>query len=71
MSLKLDNTRKTFKEAMLAWQGIQNIRFGPAETGMRHHNLQFWPDKKNHIGKRLNKLLASKNNSKLEDDGFP
>mgnify|MGYP000061139447 CR=1 FL=1 len=63
-------TKNAFHRSMDAWQLIQNVYFGPIEIGIRHHSIQFWPDKKNHIGKQLNKLIASKSGSSLTVDGF-
>ena len=59
-----------FHRSFDAWQSIQNINFGPIETGMRGFSLQFWPDKKNHVGKRLQALLEQKNQQVLSDESF-
>jgi len=59
-----------FHRSFDAWQSIQNINFGPIETGMRGFSLQFWPDKKNHLGKRLQALLEQKNQHALSDESF-
>jgi len=67
---QLTQTKATFNQAMDAWQGIQNISFGPIEIAMRYHSIQFWPDKKNHTGKQLNKLISSRKPSNLTKDGF-
>ena len=66
----LDKSRKDFHQTMDAWQAIQNITFGPIEFAMRSHSMQFWPDKKNHIGKHLAKLLKSNDPSQLAEDKF-
>ena len=63
-------TKKAFNRSMDAWQLIQNVHFGPIEIGIRHHSIQFWPDKKNHIGKQLNRLITAKNEASLTVDGF-
>ena len=49
---------RAYQQAMLAWQGIQHIRFGPVEQADRQFRLQFWPDKRNRTGKALSKLKA-------------
>jgi len=59
--------QNTFIATMAAWQKIQNVRFGPVEISERHYSLQFWPDKKNHIGKRLVRLIDSKDRQRLEE----
>jgi|GEM_PF-420421 len=66
----LKTLKAAFHHSMDAWQFIQNINFGPIEIGMRNHSIQFWPDKKNHIGKQLNKLVSGKNIGALTVDGF-
>lgn len=66
----LDNSIGDFHKTMDAWQSIQNITFGPIEFSMRSHSLQFWPDKKNHIGKHLGVLLASDDKTLLNEDKF-
>jgi len=54
-----------FHQSMDAWQSIQYVNFGPIEYAMRSASLQFWPDKKNHIGKQLNQLVSSKDTARL------
>jgi predicted lipoprotein len=59
------NTQSAFQLTMDAWQAIQHINYGPIEYSLRAPNLQFWPDKKNHISKQLNKLIASNDPERL------
>lgn len=66
----LKDAQQAYHATMDQWQGIQHIRFGPIETLMRNYSMQFWPDKKNHVGKRLNQLIASQDNAKLEGKAF-
>lgn len=68
--VNLKSIKKVFHYSMDAWQYIQNINFGPIEISIRNHSIQFWPDKKNHIGKQLNKLISGKDLSALMVDGF-
>jgi len=67
---ELQIAKDAFHNSMDAWQYIQNINFGPIEIGLRHHSIQFWPDKKNHIGKQLNKLITGGDVNALTVDGF-
>lgn len=60
-------SQNAFVATMATWQKIQNVRFGPVEISERHYSLQFWPDKKNHIGKRLARLIDSKDRQRLEE----
>ncbi len=66
----LDASKKAYNLTMDAWQGIQHIRFGPVETLMRIFSMQYWPDKKNHIGKHLESLISSNDDTLLSSDRF-
>lgn len=55
----LDTLKQHFSESAIAWQSIRGIHFGPVEIALRHSAIQFWPDKKNHVGKRLKTLLTA------------
>ena len=65
---QLSTAQSSFRETMAAWQSVQHIQFGPIETLMRNYSMQFWPDKKNLIGKQLNKLLHEQNPESLTRD---
>lgn len=56
-SLKI--LQHTSKEAFLAWQGAQHLRFGPIQFLSREHRFAFWPDKRGTIGKQLSELLQN------------
>lgn len=66
----LNASKKAYNLTMDAWQGIQHIRFGPVETLMRIFSMQYWPDKKNHIGKHLESLISSNDDTLLSSDRF-
>ena len=55
----LERVRAAYINASDAWQGIQHIRFGPAELFMRTTRLSFWPDPRNVAGRQLEELLAA------------
>jgi predicted lipoprotein len=65
---QLENAQADFQQTMDAWQEVQHIQFGPIETLMRNFSMQFWPDKKNLIGKQLNLLLQQGNPDTLSTD---
>ncbi|BBB24659.1 imelysin family protein [Amphritea japonica] len=67
-SVQLESAKKDFQQTMDAWQEVQHIQFGPIETLMRNFSMQFWPDKKNLIGKQLNLLLQQQNPETLSTD---
>ncbi|MDO6562328.1 imelysin family protein [Amphritea sp. 1_MG-2023] len=62
----LDAAQQAFHHTMDDWQSVQHIQFGPIENLMRNFSMQFWPDKKNLIGKQLNILLEQQNPDTLE-----
>ena len=62
--------RAAFHQTMDAWQGIQHIRFGPVEEQNRYHRIQFWPDKRNMIGRHLSRLLAKADTGALTPHRF-
>lgn len=66
----LNEARLAFHDSMDAWQYIQNIQFGPIQILMRNYSMQFWPDKKNHVGKHLAQFLNSQDPQMLRDAEF-
>ena len=49
-----------FGKAMDGWEGIQHVRFGPAEFFSRGSRIFFWPDPRNSVGRQLGELLTKK-----------
>jgi len=49
--------QQQWRVAMAAWQGIRAINFGPIEDHNLAWELQFWPDKKNLVAKKLRPLF--------------
>ncbi|EHM02082.1 Imelysin [Acetobacteraceae bacterium AT-5844] len=62
----LGAARKGFADSMLAWQGVQHLRFGPADLFSRHQRIQFWPDPKDTVGEDLAEVIARRDASLLE-----
>ena len=60
-STRLFEARTTFHDALDSWQSIEHIRFGPVESISAHARLNFWPDRRNRVGKHLRQLLARTN----------
>lgn len=46
-----------WKKNMAAWQAVQWVQFGPSKQDGREWALQFWPDKKNLVGRKIKKRL--------------
>ncbi|OCX16659.1 imelysin [Stutzerimonas xanthomarina] len=55
--------REAFFQAQRAWAGLQPLLVGPMGEGNRAWQVQFWPDKKNLVGRQIAALL--KNNPQL------
>ncbi len=56
----LDDTRQAYLQAQLAWAGLQPLLIGPMGEGNRAWQVQFWPDKKNLVGRQTTALLKRK-----------
>lgn len=66
----LGRARRSFHRAMDAWQGVQHVRFGPIERNNRHPRIQFWPDRRDRVGKHLARLIARADPKTLEPAAF-
>ena len=55
---RLKAARQAFEHAMLAWQQVQPIGFGPIVAGERTSAIQLFPDRA--ISRLLSKALAAK-----------
>ncbi|WP_290579319.1 imelysin family protein [Ketobacter sp.] len=49
--------RQQWRQTMAAWQDIQWVRFGPIVEHNDDWKIQFWPDKKNIVARKVNKML--------------
>lgn len=57
---ELDDARQAFLQAQLAWAGLQPLLVGPMGEGNQAWQVQFWPDKKNLVGRQVTALLKRK-----------
>ena len=57
---RLEAARGAFEQAMLAWQHVQPIVFGPIVAGARASTIQLFPDQRGAISRQLSKALAAK-----------
>ena len=69
-STRLFEARTTFHDALDSWQSIEHIRFGPVESISAHARLNFWPDRRNRVGKHLRQLLVRTNKKILKPSAF-
>ena len=54
---KFETLRAKWKQATIDWAAIQNIQFGPLMVDNQAWKIQFWPDKKNLIARKVETLL--------------
>lgn len=54
----LQEMKPLWRATMSAWQELQWINFGPVIEQNRQWRLQFWPDKKNIVGRKMKNLLT-------------
>lgn len=62
--------RRAFDRLSDAWMAVQPIRFGAVERHDRWFRIAFWPDRKNQVGRHLNRLRAPGAGERLQPDRF-
>ena len=55
----LDTARADFLHAQTAWAELQPLLIGPLAEGNRSWQVQFWPDKKNLVGRQVEQLVVA------------
>lgn len=55
---ELEASRASWRAAMLAWQTLHLINFGPVAEDNQAWRIQFWPDTHNRVGQKVEALLA-------------
>lgn len=53
----LETARADFLQAQQAWAHLQPMLIGPLAEGNRTWQVQFWPDKKNLVGRQVDQLV--------------
>jgi len=56
-SIDLSEARKSLIKAQTAWAALQPLQLGLITEGNRSWQVQFWPDKKNLVGRQIEALL--------------
>jgi uncharacterized protein len=67
---RLKDARRAFEQAMLAWQHVQPIVFGPVLSGARTSVIQLFPDRRGAIWRQLSQALAAKDPELLAPGGL-
>ena len=57
-SSDISNPRQQWRKTMGAWQDVQWVGFGPIVDANDDWKIQFWPDKKNIVARKINKILS-------------
>ena len=55
----LDTARADYLHAQKAWAELQPLLIGPLAEGNRSWQVQFWPDKKNLVGRQVEQLVIA------------
>jgi predicted lipoprotein len=55
----LNTARADFLHAQTAWAELQPLLIGPLAEGNRAWQIQFWPDKKNLVGRQVEQLVSA------------
>lgn len=55
----LATARADFLHAQKAWASLQPLLIGPLAEGNRAWSVQFWPDKKNLVGRQVEALISA------------
>jgi predicted lipoprotein len=55
---ELEASRSSWRAAMLSWQTLRPINFGPVQENNQAWRIQFWPDTHNRVGQKVEALLA-------------
>jgi predicted lipoprotein len=57
----LDDVQKNWRDTATQWMSLQGQERGPLAALAQNWNIQFWPDKKNTTGLKMNALVATQN----------
>ena len=55
---RAEPVRQAFRDTVLAWSGVEFLRFGPLVQGNRYERLAFWPDTRGVMQRQVRALLA-------------
>ena len=66
----LDQARAQFAATAAAWAKVQYVSFGPVSEHERGFRIEYWPDKRNVVGRQLADVLAKQDEAALEPTRF-
>src|SRR6185312_13213928 len=66
----LRSARYQFAALATGWGRVQYISFGPIFEHQRAFRIEYWPDKRNVVGRQLAEVLKKQEHAALEPDRF-
>ena len=66
----LKEAQRAFYDSALFWASVQFITSGPVSEHQRASRIEYWPDKRNVVGRQLNDVLAKQDPGALEPERF-
>lgn len=66
----LERAQRQFAAVAAAWARIQFISFGPVFEHQRAFRIEYWPDKRNVVGRQLAEVLAKRDAAALAPERF-
>ena len=66
----LKEAQQQFAATATAWARIQYISFGPIFEHQRAFRIEYWPDKRNVVGRQLAEVLKKQDHAALEPERF-
>ena len=66
----LEAAQQQFAALATAWARIQYISFGPIFEHQRAFRIEYWPDKRNVVGRQLAEVLKKQEHAALEPERF-
>jgi predicted lipoprotein len=60
--------RQAWLTMMVAWEGVQHVRFGPIDLFNRQQRFAFWPDPRNVAGRQMADVLNARDPAVLTPD---
>ncbi len=56
-----------FRDTVLAWAGVEYLRFGPLADGGKRERMSFWPDPRGIMNRQLRQLITSQDLQVIDD----
>lgn len=67
---RLDSARAAFADTVQQWARLQYLTSGPVSEHQRAFRIEYWPDKRNVVGRQLSEVLGKQDPAALETEHF-